>query len=194
MVFSLRISCAFAILLPTLLGCVGSQDVNVRKDATYNKRLDDTAIVWKPSYDFPMKIYRSKMPTASSPSSPPLITEQDKLEARKGIYELMMLFSRHAVDALGKTLTESRVHVHPREATAATKLLISPVDSTSGCTGPGCGHTLKVQAALYDRTTGKEVWSGTFKVAAPYMTKGDETLIKGFADAVVAELKRTNML
>lgn len=195
MVFSLRVSCAFAMLLTMLLGgCAGSQDVSVRKDASYNKRLDDTAVVWTPSNNFPMELYRSKMPSASSPNSPPFVTEQDKLEARKGIYELMMLFSGHAVDAMGKALTEAKVHVHPREATAATKLLISPVGSVSGCTGPGCEHTLKVQAALYDRTTGKEVWSGTFKVTAPYMAKGDETLVKGFADAVVAELRRSNML
>lgn len=195
MVFSLRVSCAFAILLTTLLsGCVGSQDANVRKDASYNKRLDDTAIVWTSSNNFPMELYRSKMPSASSPNSPPFITEQDKIEARKGIFELMMLFSKHAVDAMSEALTEAKVHVHPREATAATKLLISPVGSISGCTGPGCEHTLKMQVTLYDRTAGREVWSGTFRVTASYMTKGDETLVKDFADAVVVELKRSNML
>lgn len=195
MIFSLRVSCAVAMLLTTLLsGCVGSQDANVRKDASYNKRLDDTSIVWTSSNNFPMELYRSKMPSASSPNSPPFVTEQDKLEAKKGIYELMMLFSRHAVEVMGEALTEAKVHVHPRETIAATKLMISPVGSISGCTGPGCEHTLKVQVALYDRTAGKEVWSGIFRVTAPYMTKGDETLVKGFADAVVAELKRTNML
>lgn len=195
MTFSPRVYCAFAILLTTLLsGCVGSQDANIKKDASYNKRLDDTVIVWASSNSFPMELYRTRMPSVSSPNSPPFITEQDKIEARKGISELMALFSRHAVNAMSKALTDAQVHIHPREATTTTKLLISPVGSISGCTGSGCEHTLKVQVALYDSAAGKDVWSGTFKVAAPYMAKGDEALVKDFADAVVVELKRSNLL
>lgn len=195
MTFSRLVSFVLVALLSMLLGgCVGSQETNVRKDASYDKRLDETAIVWATSKDFPMELYRSKMPSASSPNSPPFVTEQDKIEARKGIFEMLALFSRHAVDAMSKALGGAGVKVHSTSSAAATRMVISPAGSISGCTGPGCEHTLKVRVALYDRAARKDVWSGTFKVTAPYLTKGDETLVKGFADAVVAELKRTNML
>lgn len=106
----------------------------------------------------------------------------------------MALFSKYGVGAMGKALSGAKVRVHPRESMAATKLQISPVGAISGCTGPGCEHTLKVKAALYDRAVGKEVWSGTFRVTIPYMEKSDVALVNGFADAVVVELKRSNML
>lgn len=195
MAFSLRASCVFMTLLSMLLGgCASTQDANVKKDPSYSKQLNDTAVVWAPQNNFRMEIYRSKMPTASSPNSPPFITEQDKIEARKGISELMALFSRHAVNTMGKALTDARVHVHPRETTAATRLVIFPVGSISGCASAGCEHTLRVQVSLFDKTESKEVWSGTFKVGAPFLAKGDEALVKGFADAVIAELKSSGML
>lgn len=194
MTFS-RASCVLMTLLAILLGgCASTQDASVKKDSSYSKRLNDTAIVWAPQNNFRMEIYRSKMPTASSPNSPPFITEQDKIEARKGILELMALFSRHAVNAMGKALTDARVHVHPQETTAATRLVIFPVGSISGCAPPGCEHTLRVQVSLFDRTESKEVWSGTFKVGAQFLVKGDEAVIKSFADAVIAELKSSGML
>jgi len=195
MSFSLRISCVFLTLLSMLLGgCVGSQDANIKKDAAYNKRLNDTTIVWTPQQDFRMEIYRTKMPSASSPNSPPHITELDKVNARKGITELMALFSRHAVSSMSKALTEAGVQVNPRAPSAATRMVITPVGSNTGCAASACEHTLKVQVALFDKTEGKEVWSGTFKVGAPYMAQIDEAVVKGFTDAVIVELKRTNML
>ncbi len=175
-------------LILLLAGCT-TYVARVQKDEAYGRRLTETTVVWvPPESKFETRIIRTGV------GFHPVVTEKDKSESRAEIRELMALFTTSAPGAMRDGLRSAGVSLTPQGTRATTRLRIQPTSATTDCAALGCQHSLWLWVALDDRSEQKTVWSGSFKVGAPFPTRNDESVVKSFTESVIAELRRSGLL
>ena len=175
---------AAVVSVALLSGCT-TYVASVSKDPLYHQALTNTFVVWVPAGKLNIKTSRPASRT---------ITPADLDNSRAAGVQLQSLFAGHAPKTIGKALAESRVVIAESRDTAATELTITPTYMALDCAQVGCQHAIWVQASLRDKALKKEVWSGSFKVGAPYPMPHSDTIIASFTTTLVDQLKKASLL
>lgn len=184
MIFPLPLRVAAVASVALLSGCT-TYVAGISKDPSYEQTLTNTIVVWVPAGKLNIKTSRPASRT---------ITPADLDSNRAAGLTLQSLFAGHAPETIGKALAQSRVVIAASRDTAATELTITPTHMALDCAQFGCQHAIWVQASLRDKTLKKEVWSGSFKVGAPYPMPHSDTIIASFTATLLDQLKKTSLL
>ncbi len=175
-----------ALLATVLLlnGCTTYVD-EVRRDTSYSKKLTQTSVVWTSNSTVQTRITRSGGQG---------ISDKDRTRARKNIAELQDLFAREVPTAVPAGLRKNAVEVLPYGTGAATQLKLTVNHAQVDCTPGGCQDSLWLDVSLFDTAEQKSVWSGRFKVGAPYPLNNDAAVVASFTETLVSQLKAANLL
>lgn len=177
------------MLCVLLLSSCTTYVAGVKKDASYNKQLTETAILWVPPVNLKTRI------KITAQGYRPTITEKAKESSAKHIAELIGLFSEHAPRAIGKALGQRHVNVISKGGAAATQLLVHPTFSETECVPIGCQHSIWLQVVLVDKAEKKPVWEGSFKVGSPVVRgTNDESVVQNFVESLISQLKGSKLL
>ena len=176
-----KILLAAAMLLS---GC-STLVTDVKKDERYTKRLTETSVVWSSSAFMGASVTRSHGQW---------ISEKDRERSTTSAAELQALFARALPDIVPATLRKYAVSVQPDRRAAATQLRIAPVSAETECAPLGCKDSLWLDVQLFDREERRTVWSGRFKVGAPFPVTNDAAVVQSFADSLVSHLKSSGLL
>ena len=166
--------CAVLVFSFSILGGCTTYVGKVSKDASYNKKITDTVVVWNNSSNIGIQVTRS---AKTAPGVQPVISSTDKSDAQKATLQLLNLFAQSMPDIIGQGLTAQHVKLVASNEQASTQLRIQPIRSDTECAQLGCIYSLWVEVALFDVPLNKVVWSAQFKVGAPFMGKNDESII-----------------
>lgn len=176
-----------AVSLTVSVGCT-TYVAKINKDEGYDKRIADTNVVWVANTNFQVKV------TRVGQGYQPIISGEDKRAAQQGTAELLQLFAMNMPRTVSGALSDANVIVPPSRETTSTQLRFRPVGSDTDCAPLGCVSSLWVEVTLYDKGLGKVVWSGVFKVGAPFPLKNDEAVIEKFTQSLIGELKNSRLL
>lgn len=180
-----RLAAVASVTCAALLSGCTTYVASVSKDPGYNQPLANTVVVWVPGRKLNIKTSRPASRT---------ITPADLDNSRAAGVQLQSLFAGHAPKTIAKALAESRVVIAESREAAATELTITPTHMALDCAQVGCQHAIWVQASLRDKALKKEVWSGSFKVGAPYPMPHSDTIIASFTTTLIDQLKKASLL
>lgn len=166
-----------------LSGCT-TYVADVKKTEGYTKRLAQTSVVWISSEFLGTRITRSHDQSVSA---------SDRAKSNKNIADLL-LFLRELKGTAAAALEKNGVKAAPENMLAATYLRIAPVLGETECAPLGCIDSLWLEAVLFDRQEGKTVWTGRFKVGAPFTGTNDATVVQRFVATLVSQLKASDLL
>ena len=123
-----------------------------------------------------------------------MITSEERTESRQGIDTLLTLFSEHSTRMVTDRLSDNTVSIAPSTHVAKQKLNLSVNQARTECVPLGCTHNLWIRASVFDHEFKRTVWTGYFKVGAPFAKKSDQKAIDSFADSLLEELKDSDLL
>ncbi|MDH5711688.1 MAG: hypothetical protein OEZ15_08515 [Gammaproteobacteria bacterium] len=179
----------FLLLLAIVLsaGCttyVGKVD----KLDGYDKKLVQVAVAWHRPVKLKTEI------TKSSQGGSAIITPQEKIDSKQGIDTLLSLFSVHSVQLVTDGLRNNGVTLAKTGDQFAQKLNLVVHQSRTECVPLGCTHNLWIRASILDFELKRFVWTGYFKVGAPYSKQSDIAAIESFSRALIDELKNSELI
>ena len=170
-----------------LTGC-STAVYQVTKDASYTAKLENTAIIWYAKPEVKTVINR----TASGYT--PTITSDDRQVSRDQIEKLFKLFALHTPRKIADSLREAKVSIARDAGVASTVLRIEPVGAVTNCAPFSCSSSVALEVTVFDTTLGKRVWYGQFKVGAPIGGQISDEIVQNFANSLVSELQRSQLL
>jgi hypothetical protein len=169
----------FLLLLLSLAGCT-THVLNEHRDAAFQGKFTSLTVVWVDNPVVTGQISKTQRGSA------PIISEKEKQSAREGVPVVVAVLREGVPAALEPMLKARGIEVN--QPSAQGVLRVTPQSGFTDCTPLACQHSLIVSVTLNEKTGIKPVWSGSFKVGAPWPADHTAETAKNFYSTVVHKL------
>ncbi len=191
----LALAGAVVLSVALLSGC-STTVLGSKKMEAYDQKISFPGVMWKsnPSLNFQIKKTAGLATLAK-------ISSDNIADAKENLGALMRLLSRRGTSAVSAKLNASGVQATTlaNDAVSVAKstiyvIKVYPDFAGSECSAMHCAHDVGLLVTVTDLTLKKDVWQGAFKVGAPMGAPVTERLLDSFADSVVSELRKANLI
>lgn len=201
-IFYRALTCIAMLLTVALLsGCAYSEFLankrpNSKKIEGYDQKISSPGVMWQTNPDLYLEIKKT-----STSGSYVQITAGEKADSRDSLGALLRITSTQATRVLSTRLNAKGVLATTLASDASSVanstqyvIRVRPDFAESQCYTQFCLHNVGLLVNVVDLTLKKSVWQGAFKVGTVTSQTAKESELDRFADSVIIELQKANLI
>ena len=189
------VSALFFLAVALLTGCSTTVRGSKKLDA-YDQKISSPTIMWQSNATLNGEIRKT-----AGLASLAKISDSNIADAKENLGKLLQMLSsqsigvvsaRLKVDGVVATALANDAPTSPKGAKHLIK--IYPDFAGSECSAMHCSHDVGLIVTVWDFELKKTVWQGDFKVGAPMGGPVTQKLLDSFADNLVSELRKAQLI
>ncbi|MFZ6815117.1 hypothetical protein ACO0K3_11665 [Undibacterium sp. Rencai35W] len=175
-----------------ILSACTSATLQTKKAANYEKILTETNIVLQAPVNFQLSSVTTVRGTSGNSQNQ--MGTGDKVKFTQKSKDLMAIMTPTMEQEFTKKLEKYKVKIVSPGETALTTMRILPTGYMEDCSALACQGSMLYQVSLFDNEEKRVVWTGSFKVGAPFPFKPDASIVESFASSVTTQLVGAQLL
>jgi hypothetical protein len=183
------------LVVALLAGCSTTVRGSKKLDA-YDQKISSPGVMWQSNPKLSLQIRKT-----AGLASLAEISSGNIADARENLGALLRILTRQGTSAVSARLNANGVLASTlaNDAVSVAKstqyvIKVFPDFAGSQCSALGCSHDVGLIVTVTDLGLKKTVWQGDFKVGAPMGGPVTDKLLDSFADSVVSELQKANLI